>query len=489
MYAGAGFSDWEIGDIDVFIEGDVYHLFHLIIPNHDYIAHAISHDGISWKRVKNALFVGDPGSWDDDMLWTMHTVKVNGHYHQYYTGLRLRDRGITQKIGLASSSDLYTWEKQNTGIFPLSSRGPFYEDVENMPRKWLSFRDPFFYEENGRSFLLVCARAAHGPFSRRGCIALLELAESGIKYHPPILYPRMYDDVECPCVFKLDGNYYLIGSIREDVKVRYWFSDQLMGEYHCFHSDVLLPQGNYAARVVKDNGHFLIYNFYYTDNQVNSKRVLPPPKQLVTDDRGRLALVSFYRWEKMVEYELLQNNFPEARVFFGNHTASLEIERDRWNMRSRSGYELFYFQSPSTSFIWEGTIALVGLGKCGLLCDMDDQGNGYFIPFDVVNGVVKIRTWGSNPENVKQDFIFSDLQSNLFPVPANGIFSFRLIRCGNYIELSIDGVIRLSLMDYKFSAAGLGLYSASSEIVLTESKWKCLPDPKEEYAGQEDPII
>jgi len=68
MYSGSGFSDWEIGDITVIIHKGIYHLFHLIIPNHDYIAHAVSRDGISWKRVKNALFVGHPGEWDDDML-------------------------------------------------------------------------------------------------------------------------------------------------------------------------------------------------------------------------------------------------------------------------------------------------------------------------------------------------------------------------------------------------------------------------------------
>ena len=78
MYSGSGFSDWEIGDITVIIHEGIYHLFHLIIPNHDYIAHAVSADGISWKRVKNALFVGDPGEWDDDMLWTMHVCEKNG---------------------------------------------------------------------------------------------------------------------------------------------------------------------------------------------------------------------------------------------------------------------------------------------------------------------------------------------------------------------------------------------------------------------------
>ena len=32
MYSGSGFSNWEIGDVDVFIdEKGVHHLFHLII--------------------------------------------------------------------------------------------------------------------------------------------------------------------------------------------------------------------------------------------------------------------------------------------------------------------------------------------------------------------------------------------------------------------------------------------------------------------------
>jgi beta-fructofuranosidase len=75
MYSGSGYSDWEIGDITVIIDNGVYHLFHLIIPNHDYIAHAVSSDGISWKRVKNPLFFGHTGEWDEDMLWTMHVVK------------------------------------------------------------------------------------------------------------------------------------------------------------------------------------------------------------------------------------------------------------------------------------------------------------------------------------------------------------------------------------------------------------------------------
>lgn len=483
MYAGAGYSEWEIGDIDVFQYQGVYHLFHLIIPNHDYIAHAISSDGISWKRVNNALFVGHPGAWDDDMLWTMHAAIYRDKFHLFYTGLSLRDKGIMQRVGVATSDDLMQWDKVTDEQFPVQSEAPYYEDLNNNPRQWLSFRDPFFYSDKDRDFLFVCARAAEGPMSRRGCVAALELIDDQIVSHPPILYPRMYDDVECPCVFKINDIYYLLGSIREDIKVRYWFSKELLGEYHSFHSDVLLPKGNYAARVVKDNGHWLIFNFYFMGNTVNIKRVLPPPKQLDVDANGRLFLKSYYRWDMMVLSILEQSDFPVPRKLLENPTSELKILEEGWMLQNRSGYELFHMISPTSSFIWEGKIRVVGLGKCGLMCDLDEEGNGYFIPFDVVNGYVSIRVWGSNPQNPKEDFIFTDLQSNLYKVNDDLTFDFRLIRYGHYFELSVNGVVRLTLIDYTFSASGFGLYSSSSEIYLNKSRLKALPEPISEYAS------
>ena len=169
MYSGSGYSDWEIGDVDVIYIDGVFHLFHLIIPNHDYIAHASSVDGINWKREKNALFVGNPGEWDDDMLWTMHVSKKEESYEMYYTGLARKDRGVIQKIGRAKSNDLIEWTKECVNGLPLESNGPFYESRSNNPRKWLSFRDPYFFQYKGNEYLLICASACHRclkPFSR-----------------------------------------------------------------------------------------------------------------------------------------------------------------------------------------------------------------------------------------------------------------------------------------------------------------------------------
>ena len=155
MYSGRGFRESEIGDIDVIRHDGQYHLFHLILPNHDYIAHAVSRDCIHWRRVKNALFVGDPGEWDDDMIWTMNVVTEEKGFVMYYTGLNQAEGGMFQRIGRAVSSDLYSWQKENHTPFPIGSAGPHYESPENRPRQWVSFRDPYRFSDGDETFLLV----------------------------------------------------------------------------------------------------------------------------------------------------------------------------------------------------------------------------------------------------------------------------------------------------------------------------------------------
>ncbi len=486
MYSGSGFSDWEIGDITVILHEGVYHLFHLIIPNHDYIAHAVSRDGISWKRVKNAMFVGNPGEWDDDMLWTMHVCEEGEKFAMYYTGLQRRDRGVVSRIGFAESNDLLNWTKNQKGIYPIEPRGVYYEAINDNPRKWLSFRDPYRFDYNGETYLLVCTRSVTGPVSRRGCVGIVKITGDVVELLPPLLYPMVYDDIECPCVFELNNRYYLLGSIREDIKVRYWFAPDFFGEYHSFNEDVLLPQGNYAARIVQDGDHVLVYNFFYAYGRIDALRVLPPPKEIDTDGEGRLLLKSYYRWDLMAGKRKLQQDFEKPTTLLNNPTASFSMEDGRWTCGSRSGYEVFYFKKPSPGFIWEGVLTVTGMGKLGLVSDLDEDGNGYFISLDVMNGLVQIRAWGFNPLNTRHNFIFTDIQASVFNIQGNRSFHFRLIRYGHYIELSIDGIVKLTLMDYTYTGNGIGIYSASSVISLHDSILRTLPDPEEEYASQEE---
>lgn len=485
MYSGSGFSDWEIGDVDVFIdEKGTHHLFHLIIPNHDYIAHAVSQDGLSWKREKNALWVGDPGEWDDDMLWTMHVTKnsTGDGYEMYYTGLRRKDRGVTQKVGRAVSKDLITWTKDNQFGLPLESEAPHYENVTNNPREWLSFRDPYKYVHNGEDYLLICARYAMGPTYRRGCIGVAKRENGEFQLQKPLHISYVYDDVECPCLVEIRGTYYLLGSIREDVKVRYWFAPEFDGEYHAFHANVLLPQGNYAARIVKEGDRSLIYNFYFVGGDVNTHRVIPPPKELDVDDKGRLLLKSYHLWDTLHEKTIEQQNFPLPKPILANPTASFESPTpDKWILSCRSGYEIFCNPKPADNFIWEGTLSVEGMGKTGFVIECDEEGTGYFTSIDFENGFVQFRAWGFNDQDVKNNFVFENAQTNQFDIPENREIDFKIIRYGNYFELSINGVVKLTLLDYKYNEGNVGVYTCSAVMALTNSRIHVIPAPENEY--------
>lgn len=484
MYSGAGFSDWEIGDIDVFIdESGKYHLFHLIIPNHDYIAHAISEDGISWQRTKNALWVGDPGEWDDDMLWTMHVTKSHDKYVMYYTGLRRSDRGVTQKVGRATSKDLVHWEKNNLGDLPLESLAPHYENLSNNPREWLSFRDPFRFDYANERYLLICARAASGPTSRRGCVGLAQLVNGKYSLLPPLHIPYVYDDVECPCVVEIGGVFYLIGSIREDIKVRYWFSPKFKGEYHAFHANVLLPEGNYAVRTVRDGDHILVNNFYFIGGNVNTHRALPPPKELDVDEEGRLYLKSYYRWNDKIVNSWKQSEYTKPQPIFANPTATFVIKNDHsWMLKSRSGYEFFVTPKVSKNYIWEGKLILEDLGKTGFVLECDTEGSGYHISLDYENGFVQFRKWGYNPLDNQNNFVFENIQTNQFAIPENRELEFKLVKYERYFELSINGVVKLTLLDFEYNHEYIGIYSCSSTVLLQNSIFHELDEQDSEYS-------
>lgn len=480
MYASRGFREWEIGDIDVIRHRDLYHLFHLVLPNHDYIAHAVSSDGMNWRRTRNAIFTGDPGSWDDDMLWTMHVSRNPDRkiFEMFYTGLHRAENGYVQRIGRAVSRDLIRWRKDNEQSLPLAAKGVYYEAADESERGWISFRDPFLFRHNKQDWLLICARVPRGPVSKRGCVGLARRGPDGFEVEAPLFFPRMYDDVECPCLVTIDKTFYLVGSIREDVEVHYWWCDTFRGEYQAFRHNVLLPHGNYAARLVKDGNRTLVFCFFINGQNVeNGTRSLPPPKELQRSARGGLDLISYYRWpEKILSSRSIHGTDFLPRL--ENPTASQARLDNGLRLASRCGYELYTVAEDDGSWIWEGTLHVLSQGRCGFVFGLDDQLNGYFISIDAVRGHTHVRAWGTRPERIFENYIYEDLQMATFPPNPDGRYAFRLIRWGSYIELSIDGIVRLTLVDARFKGRNLGAYVESAELTLTNTVLHALEPPQ-----------
>ena len=482
VYSGRGFSDWEIGDVDVLFDGELFHLFHLIIPNHDYIAHAISKDGINWERTKNAIHVGDPGEWDDDMLWTMHTTfcSETNLWRMFYTGLCLKEHGAVQRVGCAVSEDLYFWTKDES-FEPIESTGPFYESVSDNPRGWLSFRDPFYFNDSDEEYLLVSARCSEGSISRRGCTGLLKNIDGEWKHQSPLVSPGVYDDMECPCVLKVNKRYYLIASIREDRKVRYWYSKDLNGPYKTHASNTLLPQGNFAGRILQRGDKILVFSFFFVDQDPDGRRALPPPRELKVGENNTLYVSSYSGWDTLRTAEIHLNHLELFCQFLDNKSASVRLDDETLYLKTDYENEFFTCSSFESNYIWEGELSLKKPGKCGLILNLGEDGSGYFISLDVVNGFAQLRAWGVNEDDPREDYIFRTLQSNHFTIDPRMTYTFKLINYGSYIEFSLNDRVILSLVDYTYTSGELGVYCSCTEVALRDSSINLLRAPSEDY--------
>ena len=484
MYPGYGFRSYEIGDVDVIKHDGLYHLFHLTLPNHDYIAHAVSEDALRWQRVQNALFISDPKAWDDDMLWTMHVSPDPyrpGAWRMFYTGLGMHEDGRVQRVGLARSDDLYTWHKDRSGNYPLEIPGSYYEHSLEEGRHWVSFRDPYCFQEDGQVYLLAAARVNQGPVIRRGCVALAkETAENQFEFASPLFQPRHYDDIEVPNLLKFKNRYYLIGSIREDIKVHYWYAGRFEGPYRNFSDNVLLPQGNYAARVSQDEDNWLVWNFFFKGLTTKGQHLLAPPKVLVVDDKGELRLKSFAGFEKLVTQTLHLAELAPLELLFDNPHASNTTEDSTCRCACDSGFEGFLLQGEYQNFILSGELNLDGHGKCGFLFRLNDQGDGYYLSLDLFKGIAQIRAWGHRPDGyVEEAFNFDQLQAAHY-VPVPGPHSFQIVLHQQYLEFSLNGYVLLTLADNEYERGRVGFYVENAEMRFENLTLKVCAQPAAE---------
>jgi beta-xylosidase len=89
-----------------------------------------------------------PGTWDKDGLWAPHIIYSAGKYYMFYTGVSLDGNGVYQ-IGLATSTDLYTWTKKANPVYNCETDAPWVETGSVYSHHC---RDPFVIrdEANGR---------------------------------------------------------------------------------------------------------------------------------------------------------------------------------------------------------------------------------------------------------------------------------------------------------------------------------------------------
>ena len=177
-------SDHWVWDFWLADDGDQFHLYYLHAPKslgnpdlrhrHARIGHATSPDLRNWSDHGRVFDAGIPGSYDGSATWTGSVVRApDGAWKMFYTGSRFLSPDSSaniETIGVATSSDLYSWTKQPG---PICVADPaLYETLGTSDWPEEAWRDPwvFWRDEDRLWHMLITARGKAGTGSDRGVL-------------------------------------------------------------------------------------------------------------------------------------------------------------------------------------------------------------------------------------------------------------------------------------------------------------------------------
>jgi len=296
-------------------DGDRYHAFYLKASRalgdpdrrHWYVTvgHAVSDDLRTWHEVRDALIASDEPAFDDFTTWTGSIVKgPDGVWRMFYTGTSRAENGIVQRVGVATSSDLYTWTK--AGARALCEADPrWYEKFDGVSWPDEAWRDPWVFAEGNQWHMLLTARAKDGKPDDRGVIG--HVTSPDLKtwtVQPPLSQPGAgFGHLEVPQVARIDGVHVLIFSslhgeltrARREAGERggIWSVpiDSATGPYDIVKASRLTDESLYAGRLLQDrDGTWWLFAFDHVDGDGAFIGSLSDPMPVGWDANGRLRV-------------------------------------------------------------------------------------------------------------------------------------------------------------------------------------------------------
>jgi beta-fructofuranosidase len=304
-------------------EGGRTHLFFLQAPKsigdpdkrhwHVSIGHAVSEDLVNWIDVGEVLRPANAPAWDDYTTWTGTVIRApQGHWLMYYTGTSREEDGLVQRIGVASSLDLLSWERGASNPVLQLPDNTYYETLDKTVWYEEACRDPWvFPDPDGRGWHMVfTAREPSGPSIGRGVIGHAtsdDLYEWTLQ--PPLFRSHVFAHMEVPQVFEWQGHWYCVfctaanlidndyagAAMSEPMTgTHYLMADHPLGPWQLVPGDFLLgdPAGKlYAGRVLpRPDGSMCMMAFLKHSDDARFVGELTDPLPLAMNEDGSLSV-------------------------------------------------------------------------------------------------------------------------------------------------------------------------------------------------------
>lgn len=466
MYAPRGFGQSELGKFDIFSDGERFHLFALTLPNHDVILHAYSDDGLRWEAMPNALYTGDPGTCDDDEIWSVSVTERKGVYTMLYTALARADDGLVQRTALATSGDLKTWTKSPQN--PVAEPEARWYAVGPQLTGRVSWRDPKPIQIGNVYYAPLCAHERAGPLLRRGCVGLLSSSDlTTWEVCPPLFAPRQCWDLECPQIFAIGDQWYLTASVSEDRTQRYWIAPSFDGPYTVPPDGGLLaPTGYYAGRVCHWNNFDVLFcqvtaEVDRTGFARKAGKFVAAPLILSRRPNGRLSRHRFPGWSSY------QTTAPRPLVPMAQtHFHEKARDGEGWHVFAPSGMDVLASTDVLENICIEGSL-LIDAEIGGIALGLDDVGGGYFLEIRDASAEISLKQWRAGPLIAgDRPFRVTELQRTTIPMIANHPepLPFSVLVAGTYIECSLMGEVVLATHCKERISGRFGLWAEGGTI-------------------------
>ena len=311
-------DDQWIWDFWLATAGDQHHVFYLKAPKvlgdpdkrhwHVSIGHAVSTDLRNWTVVKDALAPSGADAWDDKSTWTGSVVRHGDGWVMMYTGTSHAEGGLVQRVGLATSTDLYDWVRHPDPV--LVADPEYYETLSDDVWPDEAWRDPWLFSDpsDGQFHVFLTARANEGERFDRGVIAHARSANLlDWDVLPPLQTPAGFGQLEVPQLIQIHNRWYLI--FCSDVETQsparrasgpgtgtyYLVGNSPYGPFSMVGNgalDVDAIGSTYAGRILPTSDgvlSFLAWN--RADAAGNFLGHLTDPRQVVSRPDGSLSLV------------------------------------------------------------------------------------------------------------------------------------------------------------------------------------------------------
>lgn len=280
------------------------------------IGHAVSTDLKNWDYLGNCFKPNENAGWDDMTTWTGSVVEgEQGLWHLFYTSSSQSEKGMRQRIGHATSTDMHHWQRVGTSpIVDLTAGQTWYEEYDFENPQWpdRAMRDPWVIKDpNGSGWLMYFTARVPGEAEANNGGAI-GLARSENLYDWTLeapVYQGNFGQLEVPQVFPMNGRWYCFFCTAKEhwskayeasqeklgTGSHYLVADNPLGPWSVAPGpffDCDMPAKRYAGKLLDNKGELLFMSFLHDSREGDFIGEISDPIPVVLTEGGKFEFSS-----------------------------------------------------------------------------------------------------------------------------------------------------------------------------------------------------